>query len=81
MSEKIYVTHTCHNSKLDKSDPNYCFNAFVDEDKHHARNQAPTWKYCPECVAKGFVNPERKILSEGQLISLKNLKSFTEKTA
>ena len=60
------MTHTCRNSKLKVNDPNYCFNAFVDIDKHNAKNLPPTWKYCPECVAKGFINPDKKPLRDDQ---------------
>ena len=77
--EKIYVTHTCKNSKLKETDPNYCFNAFVDEYRYNIRSLPPRYKYCPECEKKGFKNKKR-ILSKGQLKSLKNLKSYTEKT-
>ena len=55
-----YVTHTCKNSKLKPTDPNYCDRAFVDEDLHNATSIPPTWKYCPECVKKGFKNPRRR---------------------
>lgn len=56
----VYVTHTCKNSKLKPTDPNYCFNAWVDEDKTHVHDTPPTWKYCPECVKKGFKNPRTR---------------------
>ena len=81
MREPLYVTHTCKNSKLKENNPNYCFKAFVDVDVHNSRSLPPTWKYCPDCVKKGFKNTKRKVLSEGQLKSLKNLKSCTEKIA
>ena len=54
-----YVLHTCKNSKLKPSDPNYCFNGWIDEDLHNAKTIPPAWKYCPECVKKGFKNPKR----------------------
>lgn len=56
----VYVTHTCKNSKLPKTDPNYCFNAWIDEDKTNVHDTPPTWKYCPECEKKGFKNPKKK---------------------
>ena len=55
-----YVTHTCKNSKLKPSDPNCCDRAWVDEDKTNVHDYPPTWKYCPECVKKGFKNPKRR---------------------
>lgn len=55
-----YVTHTCRNSKLKPSNPNYCDRAWVDEDITHVVNTPPTWKYCEECVAKGFKNKRRR---------------------
>ena len=45
MSE-VYVTHTCK----------HCGAAFVDVDKYNAQNEPPKWKYCPDCVKKGFKN-------------------------
>ena len=30
VKEKVYVTHTCRNSKLSPKDPNYCDRAFID---------------------------------------------------
>ena len=56
----IYVIHVCKNSKLKPSDPNYCDRAWIDEDKTHVRDYPPTWKYCPECVKKGFKNPRTR---------------------
>jgi hypothetical protein len=58
--EMIYVMHVCKNSKLKTTDPNYCDRAWVDEDLHNAKSIPPTWKYCEECVKKGFKNPKRK---------------------
>ena len=52
-----YVIHVCKNSKLKTDDPNYCDRAWVDEDKHNATTIPPSWKYCDECVKKGFKNP------------------------
>lgn len=55
-----YVTHTCRNSKLKPNDPNYCDRAWVDEDLTNVTTTPPTWKYCEECVKKGFKNPKRR---------------------
>ena len=60
MRNDVYITHTCKNSKLKPSDPNYCDRAWVDVDKTHATCTPPTWKYCPECVKKGFKNPKTR---------------------
>lgn len=54
----LYVTHTCKNSKRKTKDPDYCFNAFVAEDYTNAQCYPPTWRYCPDCEAKGFSNEE-----------------------
>lgn len=59
MSSNIFITHTCKNSRLKSNDPNYCFNGWVDEDKHNSM-KPPLWKYCPECEAKGFKNPKTR---------------------
>ena len=56
----VYVVHVCKNSKLKPSDPNYCDRAFIDVDKTHVRDIPPSWKYCPECVKKGFKNPRQR---------------------
>lgn len=56
VKEKVYVTHTCRNSKASPKDPNYCDKAFIDIDRYNAQDTPPTWKYCPECVKKGFKN-------------------------
>lgn len=59
-TNKVYVTHTCKNSKLNPKDPNYCNRAWVDVDKTKVRDIPPTWKYCPECEKKGFKNPKTR---------------------
>lgn len=53
-----YIAHVCRNSRLDKDDSNYCNRMWVDEDKYNA-SAPPTWRYCPECVKKGFKNPRK----------------------
>ena len=60
MRNDIYVVHVCRNSKLPTDDPNYCNNCWIDVDKTHATTFPPTWKYCPECEAKGFKNPKTR---------------------
>ena len=58
--ETTYVIHVCKNSKLKPNDPNYCDRAWVDVDKTNVRDTPPTWKYCAECVKKGFKNPRTR---------------------
>lgn len=60
LTNEVYVTHTCRNSKLSPKDPNYCNNAWVDVDKTKVKDVPPTWKYCPECEKKGFKNPKTR---------------------
>ena len=60
MRNDIYVVHVCRNSKLPPTDPNYCNNCWIDVDKTHATTFPPTWKYCPDCEAKGFKNPKTR---------------------
>lgn len=56
IKEKVYVTHTCKNSKLPPEHPDYCFRAWVDVDRNNATDTPPSWKYCPHCVKKGYKN-------------------------
>ena len=73
--EKIYVMHVCKNSKnpefiykkdskgkiiSKKKNPDYCNNGWIDEDKTHVKDYPPNWKYCSECVTKGFKNPRTR---------------------
>lgn len=51
-----YVIHVCKNSTLNPKDLNYCDNAWVDKDTTNVTTTPPTWKYCKECVKKGFKN-------------------------
>ena len=60
MRNDVFVCHVCKNSKLSPNDPNYCDNCWIDVDKTHATTHCPTWKYCPECVKKGFKNPKTR---------------------
>lgn len=60
MTNEIFVVHHCKNTKLDKTDANYCNNCFIDVDKTGATTIPPRWKYCPECVTKGFKNPKTR---------------------
>lgn len=60
MKNDLYVVHHCKNTKLKPTDKDYCNNCFVDVDKTGATTYPPTWKYCPECVAKGFKNPKTR---------------------
>jgi hypothetical protein len=81
IKDKVYVMHTCKNSKLNPKDPNYCDRAWVDVDKTNVQDTPPTWKYCPECVKKGFKNPrERKgTISQEQIEAFKErMKRYRE---
>jgi len=60
MKNDMFVTHTCKNSKLDPKDKNFCNRAFNDYDRTHVTTVPPTYKYCPECEAKGFKNPKTR---------------------
>ena len=67
--EPKYVSHTCKNIKLKpitdskrkkiSEHPDYCDRAFHDLDLKNSTSKSPDWKYCPQCVAKGFVNPDK----------------------
>ena len=56
----VYVNHTCRNARLKPTDADYCNNCFVDVDRTNCTTHPPTWKYCPECEAKGFKNPKTR---------------------
>jgi hypothetical protein len=45
----------------------------VDVDKTNVKDTPPTWKYCPECVKKGFKNPRtrKSTMSEEQIEAFK----------
>ena len=60
MSEQeiTFVTHTCKN----------CGKAFVEQDNHNSQDTPPTWRYCPECVKKGFRN---KIMTRDERVMVK----------
>ena len=60
MANDVYVVHDCKNTRLKTTDPNYCNNAFMDVDKTNCTMYPPSWKYCDECVAKGFKNPKTR---------------------
>lgn len=55
-----YVIHVCKNSKLSPKDPNFCERVWIDEDLTNVTHIPPSWKYCSECVKKGFKNPKRR---------------------
>jgi len=57
--EPVYVTYTCKK----------CGSAFVDLDPNDDINETPLrTRYCPDCVAKGYVNDKfvKKITLEQQ---------------
>lgn len=69
---KNYVMHVCKNALVtidakgnrkritlaSRAKP-VCNVGFIDVDTNNAK-QPPHWKYCPDCVSKGFKNPQRK---------------------
>jgi len=54
----LYVVHFCRNRS--------CNVGWIDEDLTNATSP-PKWKYCPECVQQGFVNPDRPPKSEAAI--------------
>lgn len=60
MSRNIFVVHHCKNTRLSEKHVDYCNNCFIDRDLTNVKTHPPTWKYCPECVAKGFKNPKTR---------------------
>ena len=60
-----YVIHFCHNKK--------CNNSWIDKDLTNVKSRPPSWKYCPECETKGFVNPERPPLLKTQKTKIEKM--------
>ena len=58
----LYVSHTCKNPE--------CQSAFSDLDKTHVKSFSPNWKYCPDCVAKGYPNFKNPNLTPKQKAAL-----------
>lgn len=56
MKEKRYCAHVCKNSRYSESSKKYCPNIWIEEDKVDAYVSPPDYKYCKECVKKGFKN-------------------------
>ena len=55
--EEVYVTYTCKK----------CGKAFVDLDPMDSINEIPLkTRYCPDCVAKGYVNSNKAVTPEQQ---------------
>lgn len=63
--EITFVTHTCKN----------CGKAFVEQDNHNSQDTPPTWRYCPECVKKGFRN---KIMTRDERVMVKLYNFYQE---
>lgn len=63
----IYVTHTCK----------HCGCAFMDIDKYNVQNTPPSWKYCPECVKRGFKNPRTRKNTQ----TLEQIEAFKQRMA
>jgi hypothetical protein len=99
MKNDIYIVHHCKNSKKQEfiqtkdkdgkiiskiSNPEYCNNCFIDVDKTGATTHPPTWKYCPECVEKGYKNPKtRNVTKTPEQIELfkQRMKEYRESKA
>lgn len=65
--EKYYIYHYCLNENLKDGHPDKCNNCFIDVAHGGANAYSPqNWKYCPDCVAKGYKQP--KSYSEGRKI-------------
>jgi hypothetical protein len=65
--EKEYIYHYCLNENLNIKNPDYCDRAWVDVAHGGQRANAPqNWKYCPECVKKGY--PDIKAYTKGREI-------------
>ena len=73
---ELYVVHDCKNTKKPEflytkdengkiiskvTNPEYCNNAWIDIDKTNCKTYPPAWKYCDECVAKGYKNPKTRV--------------------
>jgi len=71
-----YMQFTCKNSKLPikydshgrviSKHPDYCDRAFLDVEPFPGCMSVQTWKYCDDCVKKGFKNPDKKPVSENK---------------
>lgn len=68
----VYVSHTCKNINRRESDLRYCDNAFMDKDLKKSTSESPKWKYCPDCVLKGFINPLEPPKNKGVSERMKN---------
>jgi len=51
-----YIQHVCKNIR--------CERIFIDKEPRPGCMSVQTWKYCPECVKSGFINPATKPISE-----------------
>ena len=81
--EPKYVSHTCKNIKLKpitdskrkkiSEHPDSCDRAFMDLDLKNSVSKSPDRKYCPQCVAKGFVNPDKPPIRKDLIKNLKNI--------
>ena len=54
--EKRYVAHVCKNSRYSESSKKYCPNIWIEEDKVDTYVYPPDYKYCKECLKKGYKN-------------------------
>lgn len=61
----LYISHTCKNKD--------CQAAFIDRDVTNIKLHSPNWKYCPDCVAKGYPDIKNPPLSEAPKNTLAKL--------
>ena len=73
--EYDYITHVCLNSRLDKSNRDYCDRGFVDICPTRATQSEQCWKYCPECEAKGYPKIFKKPIDQSKVERGKKLQA------
>ena len=82
--EYLFIAHVCLNSLKDKKHVDYCERGFVAESPKKSTCSEQCWRYCNECVSKGYpvitVEDRLKFLSKRAIknnkkeIGLNNLK-------
>lgn len=66
-----YVVHFCKNPM--------CNNCWIDKDLTNVRSFPPRWKYCTECVNKGYINSDKPVLTETQKTKIKAMNKAKKK--
>ena len=59
MDEIKYVAHICANSLKKEKDKDYCNNIWIDKDELDVYVNPPVYKYCEDCIKKGFKNDKK----------------------